>query len=600
MIGIEPTITREISTSNRKDYFEWSDDGFPPHLKEIPDSEKVPLTEVFDALGLNQTSILIEKLIPGGEVSNEELGASGFEGNPYSGASISEIEERNRKNFCWRIGRGSDIKSGLNIGDLSDWYSDSRFAQQQFTGANPNTITSASETWLFRFRHEAEKQRNKNVLEIFQKAEAGLFYIQDCSYFRDAIGVKGHHVMESKPEGRFLSATVSLFQLHPDGRLHPVAIVIDFKGSIDDSVTIFNKRLVPSDSNHDEKTDWPWRYAKTCAQVADWVRHEVTVHLVNTHFIEEVIIVATNRNMDSKHPVFRLLQPHWLRTLSLNAAARQTLIPQVVLELIGLEESQAFKFISHAFKNFDFVGQYVPNDLAGRGFPVDKLNEGKFRDYAYARNMKLMWDVLRKFVASMIAIDYPSDAAVVKDDQIKDWYQEIQSQRGGQIPTFPTIITRDQLIDAVTMCIHIASPQHTAVNYLQNFYMTFVIAKPSALFEPPPESLSQLLSYTEKTLIRALPINRQREWLLSAQLPWLLSFRVADENNLLNYAISLWGLYRQKKKVDEKRIGTIAKVFYDELRELIAVFLDHSNQMTDKCIPYTVMDPNTTAVSILI
>lgn len=167
-----------------------------------------------------------------------------------------------------------------NIGDLPDWYSDSRFAQQQFTGTNPVTITTASEVWLSRFTHEAEKQRNRNVLEFFQHAKAGSLYIQDCSYFRDAVGVKGNHVLESRPEGRFLCAAVSLFQLHPDGRLHPLAIVIDFKGSMDESVTIFNKRLNPSDSTDKEKTDWPWRYAKTCAQVADWVCHEVTIHLV--------------------------------------------------------------------------------------------------------------------------------------------------------------------------------------------------------------------------------------------------------------------------------------------------------------------------------
>lgn len=198
---------------------------------------------------------------------------------------------------------------------------------------------------------------------------------------------------------------------------------------MDDSVTIFNKQLDPSDSTDKEKTDWPWRYAKTCAQVADWVRHEVTVHLVNTHFIEEVIIVATNRNMDNKHPVFRLLEPHWLKTLSLNAAARATLLPHVVLQLIGLEETRALKFISHAFKSFDFVGQYIPNDLSSRGFPVNKLNEEKLRNYVYARKIKLMWDGLREFVASKIALDYPSGAAVVKDVQIKSWYQEIQSQK---------------------------------------------------------------------------------------------------------------------------------------------------------------------------
>lgn len=600
MIGIEPTICREISGAARKSLYEWSNDAFPPHLNEIPKEVQVSSEVIFDSLGLGQTTWLIQNLIPDVMISNEVLEAQGLQGNPYLGDSISDIEERNRNNDSWRRDRGSDIEYGGNIGDLPDWYSDSRFAQQQFTGTNPVTITTASKTWLSRFTNEAKKQRNEKVLKLLQDGKADSFYIQDCSYFRDASGVKEHDLMESSSGGRFLCATVSLFQLHSDGRLHPLAIVIDFKGSMDDSVTIFNKRLDPSDSTDKEKTDWPWRYAKTCAQVADWVRHEVTVHLVNTHFIEEVIIVATNRNMDNKHPVFRLLEPHWLKTLSLNAAARATLLPHVVLELIGLDEARAFKFISHAFKSFDFVGQYVPNDLSSRGFPVNKLNEEKLRNYAYARNIKLMWDVLRKFVASMIALDYPSDAAVVKDVQIKSWYQEIQSQKGGQLPTFPTITTCDQLIDAVTMCIHIASPQHTAVNYLQNFYMSFVIAKPSALFKAPPQTLSQLLSYTETNLVDALPIKRQREWLLSAQLPWLLSFRVAEENNLLNYAASLFRLYREKTKSNDKQVAIIAETFYIGLRKLIIAFDDNSRQMTEGTIPYRVMDPHDTAISILI
>lgn len=599
-IGIEPTICREISVPARESLYEWSNDVFPPHLKEIPKDDQVHSGQIFNQLGLDQTTWLIHNLIPDGMVSDELLEAQGVQGNPYWGDSISDIEERNRNNDSWRRCRGSDIEYGVNIGDLPDWYSDSRFAQQQFTGTNPVTITTASKTWLFRFTNEAKKQCNEKVLKLLQDAKADSFYIQDCSYFRDAIGVKEHQLMESSSGGRFLCATISLFQLHSDGRLHPLAIVTDFKGSMDDSVTIFNKRLDPYDSTDKEKTDWPWRYAKTCAQVADWVRHEVTIHLVNTHFIEEVIIVATNRNMDNKHPVFRLLEPHWLKTLSLNAAARATLLPHVVLELIGLEEAQAFKFISHAFKNFDFVGQYVPNDLSSRGFPANNLNEKKFKNYAYARNMKLMWDILRKFVASMIALDYPSDAAVVKDVQIKNWYQEIQSKKGGQLPTFPTITTRDQLIDAVTMCIHIASPQHTAVNYLQNFYMSFVIAKPSAVFKPPPKTLSQLLSYTERNLVEALPIKRQREWLLSAQLPWLLSFRVAEENNLINYAASLFGLYREKTKSSDKQIAIIAETFYIGLRKLIIAFDDHSRQMTEGTIPYRVMNPHDTAISILI
>lgn len=121
-------------------------------------------------------------------------------------------------------------------------------------------------------------------------------------------------------------------------------------------MTIFNKRLHPLDPTDSEISDWPWRYAKTCAQVSDWTRHELASHLVDTHLVEEVIIVGTNRHMGSRHPVYRLLQPHWLRTLSLNAAARSTLVPGVIIDLIGLKKDELHHFISHAFNNFNFVG----------------------------------------------------------------------------------------------------------------------------------------------------------------------------------------------------------------------------------------------------
>lgn len=65
--------------------------------------------------------------------------------------------------------------------------------------------------------------------------------------------------------------------------LQPLAIVIDAATEIKDekttivsaAVTIYNKELASSE----QKVDWPWRYAKTCVQCSDWLRHEVTVHL---------------------------------------------------------------------------------------------------------------------------------------------------------------------------------------------------------------------------------------------------------------------------------------------------------------------------------
>lgn len=200
----------------------------------------------------------------------------------------------------------------------------------------------------------------------------------------------------------------------------------------------------------------------------------------------------------------------------------------------------------------------------------------------------------------MIAISYHTDADVAKDDPIQAWSHEVRSPTGAQIPTFPEIKTIAALVDAITMCIHIASPQHTAVNYLQNYYQAFVINKPAALYVPMPTSLEALQAYKESDLVKALPINRQREWLLSAHIPHLLSYRVADEYNIINYAHSLWCVYNKKKGPGEPAVKAAAEKLYKDLKEMTAIFDQNSKDMTEGSIPYNVLDPGSTAVSILI
>lgn len=198
----------------------------------------------------------------------------------------------------------------------------------------------------------------------------------------------------------------------------------------------------PSDSTREKKTDWAWRYAKTCAQVSDWARHELTVHLTDSHFMEEAIIVAANRTIPMDHIVFRILQPHWYKTLSVNAAARATLVPQLVKDIIGWTPEQTSKFVKYSYENFNFVGNYVPNQLQGCGFPSDtaSLDHPKYKNYPYDRNMILMWDAIRKYVHAML-LNYNGEAhadiQVAEDQFIAHWSQEIQS--AAHITTFPTI-----------------------------------------------------------------------------------------------------------------------------------------------------------------
>lgn len=178
--------------------------------------------------------------------------------------------------------------------------------------------------------------------------------------------------------------------------------------------------------------------------------------------------MACNRMLPATHVVYKLLQPHWLKTLSLNAAARSTLVPSVIVPIAGMSEKQVYSFIRHGYRNFNWTALNVPTDLTNRGFPISEIHTSpKYHNYAYGRDVHKMWMVLLKFVKSVLQLAYPNDASVAADSDVRKLAEEIRSPTGGQITSFPIPKTIDELADVVTMMIHIASPQHTAVSALK-------------------------------------------------------------------------------------------------------------------------------------
>lgn len=616
-VGITPSIPLTNSVQEKGNLYQWSPlsgpdaDKYPPHLSLIPPgSDNLSVFKIFDVMRLLDTGFALTSIIPD---SFKDFVYS----HPDQGGSMEAIDIRNHDLRAAK----KNILAEPNVGDrtITKWYTDEVFAQQQFTGTNPATIEIATAKWVGEFEHAATVQKRTDMASLITSSGAkDALYVQDCSYFRIAAGVGMPGNVEMKAnvtdgKGRYACATVTLYNLTQGGKLHPLAIVIDYKISMERSVVIFNQRLDPA-VEWDQAHDWPWRYAKTCAQSADWVRHEAAVHLTNCHLVEEATIVASHRTLPTDHLVYRCLQPHWLKTLPLNAAARATLVPQVIVPIVGLTEDQTYRFIRDAYDRFDWQANYVPNDLKRRGFPLEAmldLDDKKFRNYAYGKDVLLMWNVLRAFVKSFLVIGgagFATDDKVANDPHISAWCQEMQSAAGGQMPTWPTIKTVDALVDCVTMCIHIAAPQHTAVNYLQEYYQSFVVNRPPAMCTPLPQNLNELQSYQEKQLIDALPINRPKEWLLASHLVHLLNYRVAEDQNLVNYGVSLYHLSDQS---GEMALRDAAKKLVDDLTELgdtsnavgetvPGIFTRISMAMDDQECPYKVMDPIATAVSILI
>ncbi|THU97594.1 Lipoxygenase [Dendrothele bispora CBS 962.96] len=562
-------------------------DHYPPFLESIPRKLQTPPDEIFNFTSLVQTTAMIfvnPNLLPNIRNRAPDLAST---------RTMQDLVDRNlRLHTASRQSRSRDMYSSVNIGLRDDWYTDAVFGQQQFTGTNPTSITLASARWIEEFKAVSSTQQRTDVTRLLTEDPENLF-VQDYSYFRSVMGVLPTE--EFGLEGRYGCSSVVLFRLEPEGRLHPLAITLDYKGSMEASVTIFNRRITSSTPG-EESTDWLWRYAKMCAQVSDWLRHEVSVHLVNTHLVEEVLIVAAYRTFDPSHVVFNLLEPHWKTTLSLNQAARLTLVPKIIIPLTGFTPAQSYAYIKDTYKSWDWVGSYVPNDLNKRGFPVEDLDKPKYHKYGYARNIVRIWDIIRKFVSTVLREAYVGgDAQVANDMSIASFCSDVRANDGGQLASFPNIRTLDELIDFVTMGIHVASPQHTAVNYLQQYYQTFIPNKPSALYSRLPQSLGELESFGEGDVLSALPIDRPKDWLVMAQVPYLLSFEVPDDSTILHYATTM-----SSTSSNRQSIRKAASVLRDDLEAFSRTVSELNIDIGDHQTPYYVLDPKRTAVSILI
>ena len=311
-VNFEPTVPSFLSLEKQRQFFAFTDgsDGYPPHLNlagnrpaaeaEASDVHKSTLSpaHIFSQMRLLQLSTLLPTIMPktfvewaAGELANLRFGGMG---TPDAGKKLEDVEEYNRKmRGKWLL---KDIFNLPNVGDLEDWYTDARFAQQHFTGTNPTTIERASEQWIQHFAGASQDPADKRPQEMIMALAYGTpdsLYVQDCSYFREAAGMDESAVIKCefeesyKEDGeiktrkshRYGCASVCLFYLNDSGVLQPLSIVIDWRGSADRSVTIYNRELIKRDplfqsmmaeagvkdedsKRIDEAHDWAWRYGE--------------------------------------------------------------------------------------------------------------------------------------------------------------------------------------------------------------------------------------------------------------------------------------------------------------------------------------------------
>lgn len=347
------------------------------------------------------------------------------------------------------------------------WMRDEEFARQRLDGINPYLLRLATEIpGHFPVTDDTLRGVIPPGTSLAQlRAEHRLFLL-DYEILHGLTPVFG----------RFCVAPMALFWRDDQGRLMPLAIQLGQSPA--EAPVIFT----PKDEH------WTWLLARSFVQCAEGAYHEVVAHLCRTHLVMESVWVAAARSLPLQHPVYQLLQPHFSGTLDINHKARTSLLAPggPIDESIAIGAEGSLTLLGLAYERWDFDATCPRLDLQRRGLDEAGLLPG----YHYRDDALALFGAIEAFVAELLRVYYPDDAAVQADVELQAWARELQADDGARIRKLPLTDGRfaafEQLHHVVARVIFNCSVEHAAVNNGQYDQFGWIPNTPGSMYLPPP------------------------------------------------------------------------------------------------------------------
>ena len=387
---------------------------------------------------------------------------------------------------------------------------DQYFVEQRVLGVNVCALTNISDEQLALVNRGLDEKLKNDKHDLYA-----------CDY---AILKKSSKALNDADSKSYVPAPICVLRYNPGSHLPftNVAILLDQENRYGDDVVVTPKENDPK-----------WEFAKMCVRAADWNVHELGSHLTLCHLVSEVACLVTYRNLPKQHPIYQLLAPHFLKTLPLNVNAREVLVPRIIASrLTAFSKSQCNSFVTDTFSAWNFKEKYIPRDLENRG-----VKDMPLEAYPFATTATLVWDNVRSYVQKVInqltAVD-ASRPLIGRDVLLAAWCTDMASRMKG----FPEINedvpnSEEVLIDALTMIIYTVSHQHSAVNYFQKRYLSYLPASPSKVNTKKNFDLQKL---KKSDLPKLFPTPREGE--LMAKTVDMLSDAPEKETRLTEFKAS--------------------------------------------------------------
>ncbi len=351
-----------------------------------------------------------------------------------------------------------------------------------------------------------------NSMSLQHAASLKRLYVCDYHMF-DGLKAVEHH-----GDQRYIAAPIAVFYWDPSpplgyqqdtqGALRPVAIQCEQRHH-----SIDNPIFSPNDAcNADDNNGLKWKVAKYIVNASCAIHHESIAHFGECHLTVEPCVLATHRQLSDRHPLHKLLMPHFKFNININDDARHKLIAPggVIATNVGPAIDETLKQVAKARLNWRWDDNRPDRMFKSRSITKDELPLFPFRD-----DTLLLWKAVRNFVSTYIKHYYANDSAVAADTELQNWIHEMTSPlyagfKGmrGLVETDDEerpyrIENLDYLIDVIAHLIYLAGPQHANANYAQYPLMSYMPCVAGTIYNPPPTRNTKL--HTEDDLIKWYP-----------------------------------------------------------------------------------------------
>ncbi|XP_071966226.1 polyunsaturated fatty acid 5-lipoxygenase-like [Antedon mediterranea] len=382
---------------------------------------------------------------------------------------------------------------------IDTWDSDEVFGNNALNGCNPTQI------------------------KLCEKLPEGFYVTEDMVEpfleglkFEEALTKKrifviDYHVMV---DIKYLPCPFALYFLGGDKKLRPIAIQLT---RAPPHAAVKPPVFLPNDP------EYTWKLAKMWFNLADVSYHQSSTYCF-IYFILESVAVTMHRHLSLSHPLHRLLAPHLQDVMATNS--------QVINKLIGSNGTfdsffkmgceGSFKIVRNDCKTRTVqTTEVLPTNLKARGvFDEDVLPNFHYRDDGL-----LIWNAIKKYVATVVNAYYKTDDQVENDFELHGFRSTLSKNvdaGGCAIPGLPGndgFESREQVIEMFTVIIYIASAGYASSQH--NIYESYAYppAYPTLLRGDPPMDKSER---TESDLMAALPEKNKMLGMLAVVKLWSL------------------------------------------------------------------------------